>query len=694
MKYNKIFNVLIIGAVGLATVSCDENSWNDHALDGFEKPDITTPIENIDYTLKAEDYTAIASLSEAVSMVMDRDGINKSQAQTKLNNWAKLGYFNDEFQAKQMLPIYFNANIFPYFAASDKSTIKAFYSEQVAADPMIDAIYNAKVYAVTTDNYMQAWGTPNAFTDAFTPKTPASASLPNILKGAYPDAASGDYVLVNYKQADAEPTFEAVSLTAINKVTVGTNCTVSGTITAICAQGYILTDNTGSLLVYYGKNFVAADYKIGMDVQISGSGSQYNGGLQLAPTAGSENIVSSNVYTYPTPVAMDGAKMNELRDAILAGASKGVMPVYVEFDATVISTGNYTNFTVEGGETTGSAYQPTDDTKAMFVKGEKAKVNGYALSVNTDRNTGAPTYVNFVITAVNGKATAEMAPVKPYVPAPAPIDSYAANALYSFNGTAWSAVTATYLVSPAELQEMGITNGYIANATAYHNIPVLLKAKFPYATEGTTKFVAYQSGAKYANCAQFDYNGSEWIKYDNLVEQSSQYAKVNGHWIFNPNVIISIPNVRQSEPGLTFYQTTVDWVKDNEGSGYIDRGNSEFFSGCSAYYCNINHDISQVEKYAASMYPDLTQSVVIPLMRDRFLNITMPATLSLLYPDANLIEGYDDPIIYEIDYVTYYGNSEFDGKSGNVNDTVKYEVTGPAQFKLVYSTWRGGAIKE
>lgn len=174
---------------------------------------------------------------------------------------------------------------------------------------------------------------------------------------------------------------------------------------------------------------------------------------------------------------------------------------------------------------------------------------------------------------------------------------------------------------------------------------------------------------------------------------TEQYVKTKGSWMFNPNVTISIPNVRQSEPGLTFYQITVDWVKANEGEGYIDRGNSEFFSGCSAYYCNVNHDISQVEKYASSMWPDMTQSVVIPKMRENFLYVTMPATLKALYPEANLIDGYTQPIVYEIDYVTYYGSSAYDGQSGNVNDTVRYEVTGKADFKLIYSTWLGGEVK-
>lgn len=686
MKYN-IFNGLIACGALAVLAGCSENSWNDEYLDDFKAPGVYTATETVDYTLSASDFKAIGDLSTALTQA-EADGFTKTQ----LQNWAKLGYFTSDFPANKYLPIFLDSSSFPYFAANDGSAVTVSYQEQVEANPVINQVYNAKVYTLDTESYKIAWG-ETQFTDAFTPEVKASAWLPMILKKAYPDAVADDYVLVNYNQASTEPSFDAVVLTDINKVAVGATATIRGYVTGICAQGYILTDATGSLLVYYGKDFKPEDYKIGMDIQVAGKGSQYNGGLQLAPESGKENILGSEPYTYPTPVAMDGTKMDELRDAILANGSNGTMPVYVEFTATVTSTGNYTNFTVAGAGTTGSAYQPTDATKALFVKDATPSIKGYVLSVNTNKTTGAATYVNFVITEVNGTATADMVASQPFVPAPAPIESEPDNALYTFDGTNWVVATAVDLVvNPTQLETMGITSGYISNAVANTNLPILLKQLYPYAVDGDTKLVAYQSGAKYANAAQFNYNGSEWSKYDNLESKSGQYTKVNGSWIFNPNVTLVIPNVRQSEPGLTFYQIAVDWVKDNYGSGYIDRGNAEFYSGCSAYYCNINHDITQIEKYAGAMYTDLTPTVVIPLMRERFLNEVMPATLKGAYPNANLIDGYNDPIIYEIDYITYYGSTTFDGKTGNVNDTVKYEVTGPGEFKLVYSTWLGGEI--
>lgn len=696
MKYNIFKGLLACGAIA-TLASCSENSWNNEYLDDFKAPDVYTKVETVDYTLTASDFKTIGGLSTAIAQA-EADGFSKSQ----LENWAKLGYFTPDFPANKYLPIFFNSSSFPYFAANDGSTVTATYQEQTAGNEVIDAIYNAKVETLTTQDYIQAWGSQNTFTDAFTPSTTAAAKLPAILATMLPDAEAGEYALVNFNQADTDPTFESVVITDIKNVAVGTVCTLYGTVTAICAQGYILTDATGSLLVYYGSSFKPEDYKIGMQIQISGKGSQYNGGLQLTPETGKENIVASEPYTYPTPVAMDGAKMDQLRDAIFANYDQstkkytaGTMSVYVEFNATVTSTGNYINFTVDGASTTGSAYQPTADTKALFTKGATEAIKGYMLSVSANNTTGTPTYVYFVVTEVNGTAVGEMAPSNPYTPAPAPIDSYAANALYMFNGTAWAkATTVDVVVSPAQLEAMGITQGYISNANAAENFPVLLKQLYPYAKADDSKLVAYQSGKAYANCIQFVYDGNTWTKFNNLETKTGQYARVNGGWIFNPNVTLVIPNVRQSEPGLSFYQIAVDWVKENKGTEYIDRGNAEFYSGCSAYYCNVNHDYTQAEKYAASAYTDFNPEVLIPLMRQRFLYEVIPATLKGYYPNANLIEGYNNPIIYEIDYVTYYGSTTFDGNTGNVNDTVKYEVTGPGEFKLVYSTWLGGEVTE
>ena len=108
----------------------------------------------------------------------------------------------------------------------------------------------------------------------------------------------------------------------------------------------------------------------------------------------------------------------------------------------------------------------------------------------------------------------------------------------------------------------------------------------------------------------------------------------------------------------------------------------------------MNHDLTQVDKYAEAAWAGVNRDDIIPTMRQHFLNEVIPAALKAYYPNANLVDGYNDPIIYEVDYITYYGSTSFDGKTGNVNDTVKYEVKGPGEFKLVYSTWLGGKVTE
>jgi len=438
MKHNIFKGLLACGAM-LALAGCSENAWNDEYLDGFEVPPVDDRIEELTYELTADDYTKIAAVDAVVDYVEKTQGLSEKDAKSALTKWAANGYFTDQYPANDLLPLWMNSYSFPYVAASNKSTLEITYKEQVASDPVCDAIYKGRVITLENDDYMKAWG-GNDFTNAFTPSMPASSYLPAILADKYTlvEQEADSYVLVNFNVAESEPAFEPVTLTDIDKVVVNGSYTLYGTITAICAQGYILTDATGSLLVYYGKTFTPDSYKIGDIVQVSGKGAQYNGGLQLAPEAGKESVLGGEIYSYPTPVAMDGAKMNEMRDVILANGTSGTMPVYVEFSASVISTGSYTNFKVDGGETTGSAYQLTDEAKELFVKNETAAIKGYVLSVNTDRNTHAPTYVNFVITEVNGKAVAEMAEDKPVVPAPVEIESRPDNALYVYNGSAWT----------------------------------------------------------------------------------------------------------------------------------------------------------------------------------------------------------------------------------------------------------------
>lgn len=682
MKYNIFKGLLACGSI-VALAGCSANDWNDEYLNGFEEPPVSSEITNIDYVMTAADYKAMADLP-ANEALAEADGLSGELAAVGTN-----GYFTDKITAQKYLPAFFASSSFPYFAVNDKSTVNVTYSVSNGRPELCQAIYDAKIYAVNNDNYIEAWGSDAAYTDAFSPSTPASKFVPRFLSAAYPDAEEGTYVIANYNQTDTDPEFKPVVLTDIEDVTISGNYTVKGYITALCKQGYILTDNTGSILIYYGSSFKPADYKIGMEMQVSGSGSKYNGGLQISPAPDEENNLSSKVYTYGTPETLTAQSFDNYAETYgnANKDAKGIHAVYATVTGTFYSVGNYINFKVDGATYNGSFYQATDELKALCVKDETVTITGYIISANIDRNTKVPTYLNFVVTEVNGEAWAPMAEDEPYVPAPTPVDKYADNGLYYYNGSSWAVSDAAYMVSPDENAEMGY-GPYLSNDNALRVLPIFLKSKFPYAAEGDSKYVAYQTTVKYANCRNFIYDGSEWVLNEGVEVKKDQFAKVNGSWLFNPNVTISIPAVKNSAIGEQFYKPIVDWVRENKGAGYIDSyGNSEFFSGASYYYCNINLSVSTASTYTP--WVDTPTDQIQQQMKENFLYVTMPVTLKANYPDANLIEGYTEPIIYELDYVTYDNGAA----SQNTNDTVKYEVVGPAEWKLVYSTWLGGKVE-
>ncbi len=682
MKQN-IFNVLLACGAVAALSACSENSWNKDYLDGFEVPPVNSEVKATEYTMTADDYKALADLISA------KDAAAETGDEKTLANVGENGYFMGNITAQKYVPMFLSSSSFPYFVADDGSTVLLTYKQSVGLPEICNEIYKASVYTLTNDDYKSVWGETN-YALAFSPSCPAASYLPMILTKQYPGAESGQYALVNFNVSDKDPEFNPVQITPVKDVTPNSaSYTLDGYVTAICKQGYILSDNTGSVLIYYGSSFDASKYLIGMRMQVSGKGSKYNGGLQISPS--DEIEIAAVTYNYPSPETLTAASFDAyaLQYAEANNNSTGIAAKYVKADVTFTSVGNYVNFKFDGATYTGSAYQATDPLKALIENNKSYTIEGYVMSANTDRTTKAPTYLNFIITSVNGKAVYGNAPEKPFEAAPVDVEKFADNALYKFDGTKWVASTEAYLISPMQIKEMGYS-GSLSKTNAARVLPIFMKQTFPYAAEGDAKYIAYQSGAKYANCDQYVYNGSEWILNNGVEVKTGQWARIKGDWIFNPDVTISIPAVRNSEIGTQIYKPIVDWVKANKGTGYIDSyGNSEFYSGASYYYCNVNVSVKTAMGY--SPWANTPENEIQNQMKHNFLYETLPYSLKENYPNANLIDGYTDPIIYEVSYVTYDNGKP---ENQNTNDTVRYEVTGPGQFKLIYSTWLGGKVSE
>ncbi len=147
-----------------------------------------------------------------------------------------------------------------------------------------------------------------------------------------------------------------------------------GTVVATYARGFLMSDETGTILVYLN---AAPAVATGDAVNVSGTTSMYGGLLQFAAGSSVEKTGTATV-THPTATVMDGAAM----DAYLAA------PVvkYVEYTGTLTINNNYYNVAVEGAATAiGSIQYPQDAIKANLTSGSVVKVTGYTIGTSSSK---------------------------------------------------------------------------------------------------------------------------------------------------------------------------------------------------------------------------------------------------------------------------------------------------------------------
>lgn len=149
------------------------------------------------------------------------------------------------------------------------------------------------------------------------------------------------------------------------------NAKVEGTIVATYARGFLVSDATGSILVYLGSD---NGHAVGDVVTVEGTTTTYGGLLQFGAGSTVEKTGTTTV-TQPTPAVMSATDM----DAYLSA------PVikYVEYTGTLTISGNYYNVAVEGTTTAiGSISYPKDGV-VTAASGDKVKVTGYTIGVSS-----------------------------------------------------------------------------------------------------------------------------------------------------------------------------------------------------------------------------------------------------------------------------------------------------------------------
>ncbi len=690
MKYNIFKGILAFGAVTLLA-GCSEDSWNDEHLDGFETPTIGQK-ETVQYTLTSGNYSDIAG----------KVGANISMATTNgvLDDLKAVGtkkYFTNTIQARDYIPAWLDSvgvlPGYPFCQLDNRSTIEITYSFGGDLPKEVVEIEKAPKYEVSEADYQAVYGSDVDYANAFSPSNRPERYIPDFLKASYPDAQEGDFVYVNYNISGQDPVFggsgaveEPFEMSdVLGTATPDVELTASCVVTAICTQGMIITDKGGSIFVY-GKP--GTDYTIGDQLLFTGVPT-----LQAKNNYYSITLADAIVekkgheeYTYPEPEVLDGAAAKARLDEMVQDG-KNILPTFVQVtgEAAVSKSGDYFNYNmilegVDANDCQISIYRPTDDFVSKIVDKTKLTMTGYLISRSSSR------YVNVVPVTIDPAAAPKASKRV------AQVASQNVSAVYTFNGTRWTAPSDITVLNDADYAAMGLSDLNATNAAQY--LPIYLKDKYPYAKADDVMYVVfryYDSSSRKTieqHCDRFTFDGAAW-SMSTIDNKMDRFVKKDGKWIYDPSLYITIPAVRNDATSLL--QTCVDWVWENidvkelgltdaeKGQGYVDyRDNAEYYSGASRYYGNVDCRASTAKANAGKYYEGMSDEQITATIKSRFESQTLPGALTIAYPDAVPGDGVD--LYYVITFTDY--------TSGSAKEqTARYLVTGRAKFEFVDCTW-------
>ena len=168
---------------------------------------------------------------------------------------------------------------------------------------------------------------------------------------------------------------------------------VEGTVSALCTRGFVLTDETASVLVYFGSSYDGA-YSIGDKLKVVGEMGSFNHGAQFDSPDYVEVMEEGGDFEYPVAEELSGAEM----DALLGQYPDNddlVETKYVKITGQISISGNYYNLNVSGAsEAQGSMYYPIKELGLDDMNGQTKTVYGYFTSISGGR------FINLVVTSV------------------------------------------------------------------------------------------------------------------------------------------------------------------------------------------------------------------------------------------------------------------------------------------------------
>ena len=212
-----------------------------------------------------------------------------------------------------------------------------------------------------------------------------------VIEGYYTGLVSDKYfnlmvTSIVEKEVEVEPAVEK-TISEVLAAETGASYVTTGAVVAVNAQGFIIADDNAAMLVYQGKNWVC-DVVVGDRVEVTGVTTIYSKAIQFGTDATYEKVGSEEV-TAPTPVVVDGVKINEL------AALDSVTIQYVKVEGVLSISGNYYNVTFNGTTVQGSITYPVDTETLTAYDGKGITVEGYFTGITVSSSAGK-TFFNIV----------------------------------------------------------------------------------------------------------------------------------------------------------------------------------------------------------------------------------------------------------------------------------------------------------
>jgi len=616
-------------ALALMTTAC--NDYNEDNFKGFDDLATPTDIKTMDYALVSTDYAAIASNSTNKSLA------KAAGDSAELANLKTTMVFTSTLEAANYIPAFLKAT---WFTADNGSAIKVSYNYNKGRSEYMPK-YESNVKTLTTSDYMSVNSTVG-LAKSFTPSYTAADNLPAILLSSYPNAVSGDISLTYYNYTSQEP--------EVGQTTLFEESFDSG------------VSNFQTFSVNGTKAWAASSYGQDFYMKISGY-QEVNEDWLVSPAIDLKDQVDVVLKVTQAAKYVNG-QWNQI-----------TVNISTDYDGSNVGTATWTPLTINT-KPSGSDY--------VFVESEDVDLSNWE---------GQKIYIAFkYVSDLANAATWEVDNVKVMAKGLTATGVSEQGAYYQFSGSKWSALTNAYALSAADYLSMGITyKNFSSTINSDNYLALFLSQKYPYAQEKDSKIVGYKYFSSSPNVLsnkadEYTFTSGQWTKNSEIVTVTDQFKRTKSNWVYDPSVVLNLTPGKGVASSTIFYQAVTDWVWENvdqtmgintKGQGYVTSyGNNEYYTGCSAYYNNIDLRPSAARSQYAAGYEGKSDAEVVDLMTEHLITV-IGHVLAKKYPKAVPVDGVE--VTYTLNVALYTGTSS----PTTTTHSLVYKVTGPATFEWV-----------